>query len=129
MSDAPQDYENAAPVRDYRVDRDIKRTVTTSQLILLTIVTSMGIISYFGDRFVSQIDGGFKETTSTLIGIREEMTLIRTGSQLNTRDIEDIKVNFDGIKLDVDANTKGFVRLCTKIEDANKDWRCLNNGR
>ena len=137
MSDAPQDYENresarvdSTTVRDFTAERDIKRTVTTSQLILLTIMTSMGIISYFGDRFVGQIDDGFRETNSTLIGIREEMTLIRTGSQTNTIEIV-------GLKAQVSTNTKNLssrdnihwnqpdmLRLCAKAEDINKGWRC-----
>ena len=143
MSDTPQDYENRESprakdtnVRDFPAERDIKRTVTTSQLILMALIGSMGIISYFGDRFVKQVDsanlkmtGGFESANKTLVSIREEITLIRTGSQLNTRDIGEIKVKFDGIKVDVDANTKGYVRLCTKLEDANKDWRCDRHGR
>ncbi len=54
--DSPADYPKPAEVRDYEAENGIKRGVLTQKLTLAVMLALLGVVGYFGDRFVMQVE-------------------------------------------------------------------------
>ena len=106
----PTDYEKPAPVEDVKAENGIERSLLTQKLSLLIvsslILSLVGTVAYFGDRFVRKVDG----VGVILMEIKGEITKLNNGSMLHT-------IEINGIKRRVNRHDKRFEALDVSVRE------------
>lgn len=91
--------------RDVRVENGIKWSLIAQSLVVLSVSITVMLGGYFGSRVLDTVDDinlsvntSMEKISETLIGIRREVSLISTGTSVNSTRIDSNVKDIDAVR-------------------------------